>query len=349
MTPRASSRIFTRRLLGACLGVGLVSLLLACAGDYPQSALRPTSDFATEIDVLYRTIFWWAVGVFVVVQSVLLITLVRFRDRPGAPAPARLHGSTAMEIAWTLAPAVVLVFIAVPTIQTIFRTEAPAPADALTVQVTGHQWWWEFRYPDLGVVTATEVHVPLGSPVALEMTSADVIHSFWVPRMGGKRDVMPGRTTHLTFTPDSVGEFFGQCAEYCGDSHANMRMRVIVDDSARFAAWVADQRAGPVPADSLGDLARQGAQVFAQVRQPVNHSCILCHTIRGVSGGTIGPNLTHIGSRTRIAGGILPATDAGLRRWLSDPPAEKPGSLMPKIELTDQEIAALVAYLRALR
>lgn len=337
-----------RALALAILGV-LVVLGAACGGAFPQSTLRPTADLGRDIDRLYRTIFWWAVGVFVVVEMALLVVLVRFRERPGAPRPRHLHGNTLLEITWTLAPVVVLVFIAVPTIEAIFRIDGRAPAGAMSVDVVGHQWWWEYRYADLNIVTANELHLPLGRTVELSLTSADVIHSFWAPRLGGKRDVLPGRTTHLSFTPDSVGVFSGQCAEFCGASHANMRLRVVVDDSAGFAAWVAGQRAPPPSPDSLPSLARRGARIFAQVRQPSNHSCILCHTIAGVSGGTIGPNLTHVASRGTIAAGVLPNTAEALRRWLRNPPAVKPGSLMPKIDLSDEEIAALVAYLRALR
>jgi cytochrome c oxidase subunit 2 len=158
---------------------------------------------------------------------------------------------------------------------------------------------------------------------------------------------MPGRTTRLVFTPDSVGTYLGQCAEYCGDSHANMRLRVMVDASADFDAWVAAQTATPAPADSTQPLVLAGEEAFRKIRDPGNHSCIACHAMAGISGGVVGPNLTHVGLRTTIASGILPADSAGFARWLRDPIAGKPGSLMPTIDLTDQEIAALVAYLRS--
>jgi cytochrome c oxidase subunit 2 len=200
----------------------------------------------------------------------------------------------------------------------------------------------------LGIVTANELHVPQGRTVALAMTSADVIHSFWAPRLGGKRDVMPGRTTRIAFRADSVGDFPGQCAEFCGESHANMRLRLVVDAPAEFDAWVGRQKTPPPPADSLAGRARAGADAFRRVRQPANHSCVACHAIEGVSFGVLGPNLTHVAARSTIAGGIVPNTTEGLTRWLRDPPGEKPGSLMPRIELTDEEIAALVAYLQRL-
>ena len=319
-------------------------LVAACGGEFPQSTLHPTSDFSLNIDHLYRTIFWWALGVFVVVETALLVVIVKFRERPDSPEPKHIHGSTLLEVAWTLAPAVVLIFIAVPTIETIFRTDGRPPADALAVEVIGHQWWWEFRYPDLGITTANELHVPLGKPVALSMTSADVIHSFWVPKLGGKRDLMPNRTTRIVFTPDSIGPVMGQCAEFCGESHANMRFRVMVDAPEDFEGWVTDQQKPAVPEDSLSGAAREGAELFRQGRV----LCIACHRVEGVSAGIIGPNLTHVGSRTTIAAGILPNTAEGLSRWLHDPPGVKPGSIMPKIQLTDDEIAALVAYLQSL-
>jgi cytochrome c oxidase subunit 2 len=328
----------------AALSVGLA--VAGCAGErFPQSTLNPASDAGSAIDGLYRLIFWWAVAVFVVVQTALVVTLIRYRKRPGQGEPKQTHGHTLVEIAWTLVPALILVFIAVPTIRTIFQLRGVAPADALQVEVTGHQWWWEFRYPDQGIVTANELHVPEGRPVALAITSADVIHSFWAPRLSGKRDAMPGRITRLVFTADSVGTFLGQCAEFCGVSHANMRLRVMVDSPAAFDAWVARQSAPPLPVDSSDGLALRGEAAFRQIRDPANHSCVACHTIAGVSGGVLGPNLSHVGSRTTIAGGTLSSDSAGLARWLRDPLREKPGSLMPRIDLSDEEIAALIAYL----
>ena len=331
-------------------GLALVTplLLVACSGDpYPQSTLHPTSDTGEAIDALYRNIFWWAVLVFVVVQSALIYTIIRFRNRPGAPEARQIHGNTFVEITWTLAPAAIIVAIAVPTIRTIFKVKGDAPPDAVQVEVVGHQWWWEYRYPQLGIVTANELHLPQGRPVALTISSADVIHSFWAPKLSGKRDAMPGRTTHLVFTPDSTGTYLGQCAEFCGESHANMRLRVMVDPPADFDAWVTRQTTPPTPVDSSDALVLAGEAAFKQIRDPAAHSCIICHTMEGVSGGIAGPNLSHVGSRTTIAGGTIPADSAGIARWLRDPMGEKPGSLMPTIDLTDDEIAALVAYLQS--
>lgn len=339
-----------RRLERAALAASAILLTTACGGPFPQSTLSPTADLGFQIDGLFRLILWLAAAVFVVVETLLIYVAIRYRARPGQPPPARVHGHTLLEIAWTLAPAVILIIVAVPTIQTILRTQrAPGP-DALEVSVIGHQWWWEYRYPASGAVTANELHLPVGTPVVLSMTSADVIHSFWAPRLGGKRDVVQGRTNRIQFTPDSVGVFLGQCAEFCGQSHANMGLRVVVEDSAAFAAWTAAQLQAPAVPDSLrGGPAREGFEAFRKIREPVGNSCIVCHTVQGISGGVQGPNLTHLANRATIAGASLPNTAEALARWLDDPPGVKPGSKMPKIGLTQQEIAALVAYLQSLK
>jgi cytochrome c oxidase subunit 2 len=338
-----------RRHQLAALVASATFITTACGGPFPQSTLRPTADLGFQIDGLFHLILWFAAAVFVVVETLLIYIAIRYRARADQPPPAHTHGHTLLEISWTLAPAVILIIVAVPTIQTILRTQrAPGP-DALEVSVVGHQWWWEYRYPASGVVTANELHLPVGKPVTLAMTSADVIHSFWVPRLGGKRDVVQGRTNRIEFTADSVGVFSGQCAEFCGQSHANMGLRVAVEDSAAFAAWTAAQLQAPVVPDSLkGGLTREGFEAFRKIRDPAGNSCIVCHTIQGISGGVQGPNLTHLASRATIAGASLPNTAEGLARWLDDPPAVKPGSRMPRIGLSQQEIAALVAYLQSL-
>ena len=325
-----------------------------CSGPFPQSTLDPASGFSADLADLYGTIFGWAVFVFVVVEALLIYTVIKYRARPGQQGePKQVHGHTALEIAWTLAPVVILIFIAVPTIETIFKVDGTPEAGALEIEVIGHQWWWEFKYPEYGIVTATELHLPVGRPVAFTMTSAYVIHSFWLPRLGGKRDVIQGRTTRLALTPDSVGVYMGQCAEYCGSSHANMRTLAFVDTQEDFDAWVQQQLTNPPPVAELEGLVQRGAAVFTSIREPANHSCLVCHRVEGITYGAIGPNLTHVGSRTTIAGGILPNTADGLRRWLSNPPGEKPGEMlgrsMPKIDLTAEEIDALVAYLQSLR
>src|SRR5690242_10191016 len=318
--------------------------LAGCAGPFPQSTLRPRSDFGRAIDHLFTDIFWWAVIVFVLVETLLLIALIRFRHREGRPAPKPTHGHTALEIGWTLAPAVILVLVAVPTVRTIFATAGDAPPDALKIDVIGHQWWWEYKYPTLGLVTANEMHVPVGRPVQVSITSADVIHSFWAPALGGKRDAIPGHVNYIAFRADSAGDYSGQCAEFCGTSHGNMRLRVLVDRDSAFQAWAAAEKGAPaVPPKA--SLAAQGKAVFSR------SACLGCHTIQGVSPGIIGPNLTHVGSRTTIAAGLFPNDSAHLARWIADAPSLKPGALMTRMQppLTDADIAALVAYLESLK
>ena len=323
------------------LAVVLV-VLTACSGPFPQSALAPRSDFSTSLDHLFTSIFWWAVVVFLIVELLLLYAIGRYRGRPGAAAPKPVHGHTALEIGWTLAPALILVFIAVPTMRTIFETAGNAPEGALRVEVIGHQWWWEYRYPTLGIGAVNELHVPVRTPVQLEMTSADVNHSFWVPRLAGKRDLIQGRTNRIEFSADSTGEYWGQCAEFCGASHANMRLRVIVQLDTGFQAWVDRQRAGPgIPVK--GSPAEAGQQVFR--RSP----CIACHTITGIAQGKVGPDLSHVGGRGTIAGALFANNTEMLRRWIMNAPALKPGALMTPQNLSPQDLDLVIAYLQSLK
>ena len=229
-----------------------------------------------------------------------------------------------------------------PTVKTIFENAKPTPGD-IVVEVVGHQWWWEFRYPGLGnLVTANELHLPANRTVSLELKSADVIHSFWVPAFAGKKDLIPGRTNHLWFTPEKTGTYSGQCAEFCGASHANMMFKVVVQEPAEFEAWVAQQKA-PVPPPDSTSLAARGLAVYQR------GLCVACHTIDGVSPGVLGPNLNKVGSRTTIAAGMFPNDDAHMAAWLKNAPARKPGSLMVNMNLSDEDVAALVAYLRTRR
>jgi len=305
-----------------------------------MSTVMARSDFARAINEVYGIITWVTIGIFVVVAAVLLYVIIRYRERDAERLPRQIRGHSLLEIGWTIAPALVLLVIAIPTIQIIFRTQSGArPAGALEVDVRGHQWWWEFRYPSLGITTANELHLPVGQTVYLKMEGPDVIHSFWVPRLGGKRDVIPGRINTLTFTPEAPGEYLGQCAEFCGISHANMRMRVIVHPRATWATWVAGQQAVPATAAAVAD----GAALFAR------SACVGCHTIRGVSAGVIGPDLTHFGSRGTVAAGILPSTLDNVAAWVKDPPALKPGVKMPALGLTDEQARAVAAYLLSLK
>lgn len=258
--------------------LGVTALLGGCAWNAPQTSLVPRSDFARAILHVYAIITWAALGIATVVVVALVVIFVRFRSREGAPLPRQVRGHTLLEMSWTIAPALVLLVIAVPTIQVIFRTQGQV-SGALEVVVRGRQWWWEFAYPSLGVVTANEAHLPAGRAVSLRLEGPDVIHSFWVPQLGGKRDVVPGRVNRLTFTPDTPGEYLGQCAEFCGTSHANMAMRVFVDAPEAFERWIAAQRA---PAVEAPGPAAAGKAIFAR------SACVGCHTIQGCPRGSWG-------------------------------------------------------------
>lgn len=281
--------------------------------------------------------------VFVIVEGALIYAVFKFRDRGGDEMPKPVHGHTLMEIGWTLAPAVILIMIAVPTIRSIWILDLPSPdPDALQVEVIGHQWWWEFRYPEQNIVTANEMHVPVGRTVNVSLESADVIHSFWFPRAAGKRDVVPGHRNDLWFKMDSAGTYPGACAEFCGESHALMKMEMVAEPAQDFDAWV--QRMQQPAAEPTTALAQQGRDLF------MSSACIACHRIEGTTAqGIVGPDLTHVGSRNRIAAGILENTPDEMARWLRSPDAVKPGVLMPNQNLTEEQIEQLVAYLSSLR
>ena len=311
-----------------------------CAWDTPQTSLVPRSDLTRSILGVYEIIAWATAVIGVVVLALIAWILLRYRQRPGEPLPRQVRGHSTLEIAWTIAPALVVLVIAVPTIQVVFRTQAPARPQALQIEIVGKQWWWEYRYPELGVVTANEVHVPAGRPVALTLVGWDVIHSFWVPQIAAKRDVVPGRVERIAFTADTPGTYWGQCAEFCGTSHANMLLRMMVDAPDDFERWVQAQLV--TPGEPSG-LAADGKAVYT------THACVGCHTIRGVSTGVLGPNLTHFGSRTTLAAGLRPNTPQNLITWLKDPQAVKPGAKMPDLGLTDEQARALAAYLLSLK
>ncbi len=307
----------------------------------PQTTVFPASDFNRGIVNLYVLIFWMAVVVFVGVEGFLLYAIIRFRRRADNQMPTQTHGNTRLEIAWTILPSIVLLVIAFPTIPAIFAYDTIPANPAQRVEVIGHQWWWEFRYPDLGVTTANEFHLPVNQTVVFDLHSADVIHSFWVPRMGGKRDVVPSRTNQLWFTPEQTGDFPGQCVEFCGTQHANMRLRLIVDTPEAFETWVQQQRA--TAAQASGATA-QGARLFQQ------NACAGCHTIRGTGAiGQTGPDLTHVGSRKTIAAGVLDNTPQNLRRWIQDAQSIKVGVKMPTLRISDVDAEQIAAYLQSLR
>ena len=452
-----------RRLLTAALPAVAAVTLTACNADYPNSIFHNHTEFNREVGTLFSILIWLGTAVFIFVEGILLYAIFRYRRRSENDRPEHVHGNTTLEILWTAIPALILAFIAVPTVRTIFKTQAKAKADALQVEVIGHQWWWEFRYPQYKITTANELYLPLGRTVNFTLTTQDVLHSFWIPQMGGKRDLIANHPNYLWFTPDSVGELAwnGFCVEYCGASHANMRFKAFTVTPEQFAAWGAHQ-AGPAvfgavapaaapatpaasapaaavpaaatdstkgPASSTAQQAQvaaaaagttgpgtpgaapsapppAGATVqqagfvaFPRDRMPAHTvpktplpaalryndalvgdaergralistgagACMGCHMINGnpVMMGVVGPNLTHVATRSTIAGGLFPNDTKHLARWIKNARAMKPGILMPTLGkgetdpvtkaavpatgLTDEQIADLVAYLQALK
>ena len=335
-------------------GIGLLTSACALRDDgLPQNALDPEGPVARQIDRLVSPVFAVAAFVFVLVEGLILYAIFKFRARSDDEAPVQVHGNARAELTWTVIPAAALAVIGFLTVITIFDVHDQAEgSDSLKVKVTGHQWWWEYEYPDFGVVTANELHIPAGRRVLIELTSADVIHNFWPPKLAGKIYAIPGRINHMEIEADDPGVYEGQCAEYCGLSHANMRLRVVAHDSRAFDAWVADQKrtaASPEQLEATNPRAAEGAQVFQQ------RGCGGCHTIAGFEGanGRVGPNLTHFKDRKVFAGAIFDVNDRNLRKWLRDPPAEKPmdptnNQGMPNLGLTDEDIGKLIDYLNTL-
>jgi len=448
----------------AALTVALAVLLAACGQDkYPDSIFHKRTDFNRDVDFLFKILIYAGTAVFIFVEGILVWTLIRFRRRPGQPEPKHVHGNTALEITWTVVPLLILLMIAIPTVRTIFKTQATARSDALQVEVIGHQWWWEFRYPQYTmagangrvdtVVTANELYLPIGRTVNFTLRSRDVIHSFWVPALAGKRDVVSNHTNYLWYTPDSSGAnvWNGACVEYCGTSHANMRFKAFTVAETDFNSWIAHQQTmaqgSPAPATPAGaapaaptqttagappvggaparatsspaanaagvgvpatgatnaapttQVAQAGFVAFPRDKMPAysvpqtplpanlrfddnalaagnvasgeklvtTGMCIACHSIRGepMMVGNIGPNLTHVGSRTTIGAGLYPNDPQHLARWIKNANAMKPGIAMPtfgigeydpvtlkgpvKTGFTDQQIADIVAYLQSLK
>lgn len=340
----------TKKALGGLLLVLVMVVVAGCASNAPQDTLDPAGPNANRELGLYQLVFWVAVVVFVLVQGLVIIAIVRFRRRDGddGKEPVQVHGNTRLELGWTIAPALILVVLAVPSVATIFSL-ARAPKDKpLNVTIVGRQFWWQYHYTDRDTdfYTANELHIPVGRSVRITengtLGNADVIHSWWVPKLSGKTDNIPGRINKLTIKADKPGTYLGQCAEFCGLSHANMRLRVIAEAPADFQRWVAAQRKPGPPAPSDESTEGQGRLLFAA------KGCSGCHTVTGYSRGKVGPDLTHVYSRQTFAGGIFDMNATNLRRWLHNPPGEKPGARMPNLNLTPTEITQLIAYLQTL-
>ena len=353
----------SRRIILSALFFIAVLLLVSCG---PQSTFEAQGEVAEKQLTLFWIIFGFGVFVFVVVEGALLYSAIRYRQRPGQGLPSQIHGNTKLEIAWTIAPAFVLVAIAIPTLIVIFDISSGGGPDlpVVKVEVIAHQWWWEIRYPEHDVSTANEMHVPVGKRIDVTLRSDDVIHSFWVPRLRGKTDIIPRNVNEIWFVADEPGSFSGQCAEFCGVAHAKMRFRVIAETQADFDEWLEDYRKDSVQPTGV---AAQGATLFA------SKGCILCHSKDGPESPELreqqrdaffrgdpvvpGPNLTQFATRTTMAAGTLPLTESNLLQWLRNPDDLKPGNRMaelatvyndPEQALTENEVEALAAFLLTL-
>src|SRR5437660_5452779 len=334
--------------------VSLVSPVTAASAGPPipsSSSTSICSPASTPADSIFRlALFVLAITgiIFLIVSSLLVYSAVKFRKRADDDGrePAQVYGSHQLELAWTVIPVLIVVVLFLTAARFIHAIQdAPRPPGAIEVTVVGHQFWWEYRYPQYGFVTANELHVPVSdakqpTPTFLTLLSADTDHSFWVPRLAGKTDLIPNHPNSMWIDPHETGVYLGHCAQYCGTQHAKMLRRVYVEPHDEFDRWIQLQRQ---PA-STGDVVYEGRRVFETT------ACINCHTVSGtVANGRFGPDLTHLMSRETIAAGAALNTPENLRLWIQKPEVIKPGSLMPAMELTDRELDAVTAYLVTLR
>ena len=331
--------------------VGRLAILIqSIAGHEPTSIFAPAGTPAHSILGLSMLVLGITGAIFLVVAGLLVYVLLRYRYRATgadpAQEPAQIYGSNQIELSWTVIPVLIVVILFLATARVIFSTElGRKPAAALDVTVIGHQFWWEYRYPKLGIVTANELHIPISdpshpTPTYLTMSSADTDHSFWVPRLAGKTDLIPNKVNTMWIDPETAGLYLGQCAQYCGAQHAKMLIRVYADSPDRFAAWVAQEQK-PAAEDAR---ATEGEAAFQR------DACISCHTVAGtIATGTFGPDLTHVASRDTIASGSVPNTAANLRAWIDNPDHFKPGVLMPEMHLNNHDLDTVTAYLMTLK
>ncbi len=335
--------------------LALAPLLAGCSFETLQSTMHPAGPIAQIQDDLFRWSYILTLIVLAGVFGALLYAMVRYRHRSGDETlPKQSHGSVGVELVLTILPIIIVILVAVPTVRATFQTQSRIDADEndVIVHVTGYQWWWKFEYPQYGFTTANELRIPAGKRVVLQLSSADVLHAFWAPRLAGKVDLIPNQDNQLWFIADEPGEYHGQCAELCLGAHAYMRFRVIAETDEDFAAWTRKFTDIQPQVASSDPQVEQGRQLFA------TKGCTTCHVMDGYragyeTGDPAFPNLTNFGLRTAIASGVLDNTPENLAAWLRDPQAVKPTNRMPTLwqpddPKRDEETAAIAAYLFSL-
>lgn len=345
-----------QKALRAFVILALAAMTIATTGhsqavlgfDGVTNIFRPLAQPAQEIKETSLLVLVVCAVIFVVVAGLLVYALIRFRHRAGdeVSEPPQVYGSNQIELAWTVLPILIVFVLILVTSRTIadIQNRKP-PQGTVKATIVGHQWWWEIRYPELGIVTANELHVPASDgsgprPTFLNLQSADVAHSFWVPQLAGKTDVIPNRQNLMWIEPTKPDTYLGNCAEYCGTQHARMLIRVVVHSPEEFERWAKEQQQ---PAAETTNAVEGRKAFFA-------NSCVNCHTIRGTSAqGKFGPDLTHLMSRETLAAGAVTNTTDNLRLWIRDPQKIKVGCLMPNMQLTDNEVDQIVAYLQTLK
>jgi cytochrome c oxidase subunit 2 len=378
---RFSKLPFSLRTVLVLIVPAIAGLLAACTPNNNQSTFGTAGPIASDQADLFIFIFWIAAVVFILVEGAVIYAAIKYRQRSSSDKlPYQTHGNDKLEITWTIIPVLILLAIAIPTLTGIWEQQNGAPSDkgeVLNVEAIGHQWWFEFRYPDHEVITANELHIPVNRPVGFKLESQDVIHSFWVPKIAGKVDMVPLNDNYLWMMGDEVGEYYGQCAEFCGIAHAHMRFRVIVDTEEDFNAWIAGMHTAPDTPDA-GSPEASGKSLFAG-------NCSSCHTNNSTSPGSYAqeissqqarwngwvsdiensaivsaPNLTHFGTRSTLAAGIKDLNQESLVEWITDPSTIKIGTRMQdhaaiyktadgKAKLTADEISDIAAYLLSLK
>lgn len=298
----------------------------------PFNTASPQAQAISEVFII--SLITLAFILLLVIGLVIFVS-IKYRGKEGDAEPPQIFGNKKLEIGWTVVPGLILIFLFVWTIISSQRSDPAIPSGSnYDLVVTAHQWWWELRYPQSGVITANEIHIPVNKKWLVQIKSADVIHSFWVPKLARKMDAIPGHPNHIWLQADKAGTYWGTCSEYCGAQHAGMHIMVIAESDSAFNAWLNEQQSSPTLAPNSD--AAKGQTLFNE------KTCLNCHVIKSV-----GPNLTHVGSRRTLASGVIKNTPENMARWLHDPQSIKPGCNMPDLNLTDQEVQYLAAYLEA--